>query len=312
MENPRIQTKFCIVSPTQVFHPAQLVVRHGRLVEVVEGRPHTPDIDLGETVLMPGLVNAHTHLEFSGLQEPFPAGENFPAWISQVVRYRSEQQYSAHDAERRATLREPHDQQSSLQRSLLSGLRSISNWHWTAGRYCNGSMDAQRLSRCRPIFGRGGKPMQRGCRGRTSHRISGEVWREHLQPVMFPRVFPFTELIGMTAERCAETGRVESSGACRPSIRSSRSIWGALPHAPYSLHFQRWFLCLDNCQHRRVWRCMWLRAARSCNGASTRRGRFEMSSSDSGYLHPRHLRRFYSALSCSHVSNTLCSFTATI
>ena len=92
MEAIRFQSKFCLVSPTQILHPAQLVVRHGRIAEVVEGSPHRPDVDLGETLLMPGLVNSHTHLEFSELQQPFPSGESFPAWISQVVRYRAEQQ----------------------------------------------------------------------------------------------------------------------------------------------------------------------------------------------------------------------------
>lgn len=80
-------------------------------------------------------------------------------------------------------------------------------------------------SRCRGAVG-----------GVLSHRISGEVWREHLQPVMFPRVFPFTELIGMTAERCAES--CQWSRAVRAAQYSELQVdLGASPHAPYSLHF---------------------------------------------------------------------------
>ncbi|MCA9183778.1 MAG: hypothetical protein KDA51_20090, partial [Planctomycetales bacterium] len=258
MGNLRIQTKFCIVSPELLLHPAQLVVRRGRVVEVVEGRPHTPDIDLGETVLMPGLVNAHTHLEFSQLQEPFPAGENFPAWISQVVRYRAEQQYRTHDAERRATLQEPHrgeqkcsahdaerratlqkprDQQSSLQRALLIGLQEafqtgtvllgdIVTAPWMPSDYPSvGRFSEETTSRFRETD-----------RGVLPHGLSSDVWHEHMQPAMIPRVLPFTELIGMTAERCAES--CQWSRAVRAAQYSELQVdLGVSPHAPYSLHF---------------------------------------------------------------------------
>lgn len=49
-------------------------------------------VDLGETALMPGLINAHTHLEFSNL--PGPIGDPtaaFDQWIAEVVQYRRSQ-----------------------------------------------------------------------------------------------------------------------------------------------------------------------------------------------------------------------------
>lgn len=55
-------------------------------------RPHssktTIDIELPGHVILPAFVNAHTHLEFSELAQPFPAGENFADWIRQVVDWR--------------------------------------------------------------------------------------------------------------------------------------------------------------------------------------------------------------------------------
>lgn len=46
----------------------------------------SPVIDLGDVVLLPGLVNAHTHLEFSGLTRPLGSpGESLPAWIRSVI-----------------------------------------------------------------------------------------------------------------------------------------------------------------------------------------------------------------------------------
>ncbi len=64
-------------------------ISNGRIVGVekaVRGASYT---DLGDVVLLPGLVNAHTHLEFSNLTRPlgFP-GMGFANWIRAVVAHR--------------------------------------------------------------------------------------------------------------------------------------------------------------------------------------------------------------------------------
>ena len=42
-------------------------------------------IDLGEAVIMPGLVNAHTHLELSGLRGSIPRAASMPEWVRAVM-----------------------------------------------------------------------------------------------------------------------------------------------------------------------------------------------------------------------------------
>jgi cytosine/adenosine deaminase-related metal-dependent hydrolase len=45
--------------------------------------------DLGNVAILPGLVNAHTHLEFSDLTKPLvEPGIDFPQWIRRVIEYR--------------------------------------------------------------------------------------------------------------------------------------------------------------------------------------------------------------------------------
>lgn len=87
----RIQARFVVVSPGQVLTNAQLVIDQGRVSEIHETPQVQPDMLLEDSVLLPGLINAHTHLEFSDCQQPFPASKSFPDWISQVVSHRRQQ-----------------------------------------------------------------------------------------------------------------------------------------------------------------------------------------------------------------------------
>lgn len=75
-----------------------VTIRGDRIVAVGKSSD-VPAIDLGNVAIVPGLVNAHTHLEFSELAQPLgAAGMPLPEWIRQVIRYRREHLNVAEDA----------------------------------------------------------------------------------------------------------------------------------------------------------------------------------------------------------------------
>ncbi|MEM6364611.1 MAG: amidohydrolase family protein [Planctomycetota bacterium] len=68
-----------------------LTVRDDRIEEIGPRRDRAIDIDLGDVAIIPGLVNAHTHLEFSDCKEPIGApGMDLADWVAEVVASRSQ------------------------------------------------------------------------------------------------------------------------------------------------------------------------------------------------------------------------------
>ena len=69
-----------------------VTVDRGRIVAL--GRRAASDgtagIELGDVALMPGLVNAHTHLELSYLRDQITPSSSFTAWVRQILAARRE------------------------------------------------------------------------------------------------------------------------------------------------------------------------------------------------------------------------------
>lgn len=69
-------------------HNVRLTVEHGIVTDI--GRvPADEIIHIQQAALLPALVNAHTHLEFSALSAPLPPPKPFTDWIGEVIRYRA-------------------------------------------------------------------------------------------------------------------------------------------------------------------------------------------------------------------------------
>ncbi len=88
------------------------VTVRGELIESVEPiGVRIPDEDFGDAVVIPGLVNAHTHLDLTGAGELArrDATEVFPEWLKRVIDFRGS--------------RTPEQVDSDIQRGLKESLK---------------------------------------------------------------------------------------------------------------------------------------------------------------------------------------------
>src|SRR5580693_2186384 len=51
-------------------------------------------LDLGDVILMPGLVNAHCHLDYTGMAGLWPPQKKFTDWIPRMLAAKAEWSYS--------------------------------------------------------------------------------------------------------------------------------------------------------------------------------------------------------------------------
>src|SRR5215471_13830547 len=51
-------------------------------------------VDLGEVILLPGLVNAHCHLDYTDMAGELPPTRNFTDWIAAITAFRNDWNHS--------------------------------------------------------------------------------------------------------------------------------------------------------------------------------------------------------------------------
>jgi cytosine/adenosine deaminase-related metal-dependent hydrolase len=59
-----------------------------RIVAVERAGRRRADVNLSDCAVLPGLVNAHTHLDLSGLRGQLRPSAQFPDWLKAVIRHR--------------------------------------------------------------------------------------------------------------------------------------------------------------------------------------------------------------------------------
>ncbi|MEM9644164.1 MAG: amidohydrolase family protein [Planctomycetota bacterium] len=187
-----------------------LRLKNGTVVEMGQGKCPGASTDLGPIALLPGLVNAHTHLEFSDLERPvglaLDGKSELPLhrWIGEVVRQRGVQ--SSHEKRNAIT--------QGLKESLRMGTRLM-------GEIATSPVEGKR-SRLRESY----EPSEsRPSESRPSESRPSESRKEEAKL----DVIPFMEVIGLSQARFSER-----LSAAEQQLDQHKEA-GVSPHAPYSL-----------------------------------------------------------------------------
>jgi cytosine/adenosine deaminase-related metal-dependent hydrolase len=174
-----------------------ITIRGGRITAVgpAGGQPAE---DLGDVAILPGLVNAHTHLDLSGLSQPLgEPNQGLADWIRRVIDYR----------------RKPPD--PGTMRSMVAHGARV------------GGIDAVRLGLAESLR-----------LGTTAlGDVAQEAWPQAALADWPCDVTIFRELIAPRMERVAaamESAEAHLAGATAKPQAAVRL--GLSPHAPYSVH----------------------------------------------------------------------------
>jgi cytosine/adenosine deaminase-related metal-dependent hydrolase len=65
-----------------------ITIRGEEIISVDSAGNRKADVDFGNAVILPGLVNAHTHLDLSGMRGEVPPGPDFVGWLRGVIDHR--------------------------------------------------------------------------------------------------------------------------------------------------------------------------------------------------------------------------------
>ena len=211
-------------------------MRAGRVLESSADCSAPADIELPGCMLSAGLVNAHTHLEFSDLVQPFPAGNDFPTWIGDVIRHRRA------IAERNSMDECWRLRQSALQagyresyRAGVALLADIVTRPWSTSDLSRELIEESGATTSDPYA------------LELIARDSDSVATCLQQLAVSPSVFAFPEMIGLDEARFTEAVTwamqfgvdSQSSSEATEAGRVGSPVlkFGLSPHAPYSVHF---------------------------------------------------------------------------
>lgn len=230
MEALRIQADAIIVSPAEILRPGQLTLRNGKIESVTGDCSKPPDVDLPGWQLSAGLINVHTHLEFSDLPQPIASGPTFPDWIARVVQHR--RSLAADLTPEAWQARVAAARWSGLCESWSTGtvlLADIVTRPWHPSDYR--TVGATHLL---PAVGATHLSDRRGA-------ADGQ-WQQHL--VWRPQVLALPEILGLMPVQLqqsidwAVSVNNSKSSEAEPEPSDPLLDIGFSPHAPYSLEFE--------------------------------------------------------------------------
>ncbi len=202
-----------------------VVIRSG-LVEFVGGQLPAifkPAIrfHLNGFAILPGLINAHCHLEFSDLKQPLPSGNSFADWIGSLLAYR------------RSLGNSSAASSNSKREAITSGIRES----YAAGVRWIADMTTQ--------------PWERGW---IAHAVESAL--SDLSPLFFPAapivMEPCVEILDIVKSKFNESHHFAAEQLSAPMSECIADI-GYAPHAPYTTSLSATQKCVElSSTHRRL------------------------------------------------------------
>jgi cytosine/adenosine deaminase-related metal-dependent hydrolase len=183
---------------------ATVEVTRGR-ISALHATAGSGGCDLGNYAIIPGLVNAHTHLELSDVIAPLSPSQPFTAWLKEVMGHRRRRAGEIHS-------KVPANSNSGDLAAIALGMAECPNWGTTTIGDIAGPISSERRS----------EP-EDSC-------------------ALAPRSVSFLEILGLAPERIqAQLQRAREhlevdSQHTQTSAAPIRMIRGLSPHAPYSVH----------------------------------------------------------------------------
>jgi cytosine/adenosine deaminase-related metal-dependent hydrolase len=89
MKSQAHRAGWIFVKPGVRIENGMVEVVDGRITAVCKARPGTGIVDHGPGVIMPALINAHTHLSLSALRGRIETGKGFVNWVKELIAARA-------------------------------------------------------------------------------------------------------------------------------------------------------------------------------------------------------------------------------
>jgi cytosine/adenosine deaminase-related metal-dependent hydrolase len=230
--NPyRIQAGWLITLQGEPLRGGCMLVQNGRIA-AIEKKPQGPiDHAWLDEIVLPGLVNAHTHLEFSDLQNPFSPDGGFTRWVQRVVNYRQQQGEGEGLLEKRERFL-----RNGWRESLETGTAWLADIATAPYRLRLPNDEGKNQVSTLPS----GNPVNASELDTLVASTLGENKLELLQPLFQSGLglIALGEMIGWTKTRQDSSqqwyGEMKRRWACDDFSDCMNSTWGISPHAPYS------------------------------------------------------------------------------
>ncbi|QDU78720.1 Aminodeoxyfutalosine deaminase [Polystyrenella longa] len=91
-----LQARWLFTTPQEVVENQVLEIDEGLITDIHQ-KPYSETIQLDDCCITPSFVNAHAHLEFSDLAEPFPVEKSFTGWVRNILQYREKRRNALAD-----------------------------------------------------------------------------------------------------------------------------------------------------------------------------------------------------------------------